>query len=495
MKSPGIFISYSRDDEKQALHLLSILRREGYSVWIDQEAIAGASIWSDEIVQNIKQSDIFIALLSASSTASANVSKEIALAAEHGKIILPIEIGKVTLPGALEYALAGIQRTNVHDEVAILRAIRSQVARLEGAVADSALLADAQSRSQRIRPVIFVGSIMAVLLAGGLFLFLRPAPIPAEAGEAVAVLPFQTLNLDRDSTHNLDIFSDQLLARLASLKALRIVALSTSSAYKNSQLNALAIARELNARFVVAGMVRKSHNVDFVSARIVDTKEGGEVWEESYSGNNRDLFSIRERVSAAITGFLNTETSDEVRIRDAESNLAVHSRSANAYAKLATLLIGTDEARSLDLFQHAIQLDSSNLEYYIEAGIVAERCDADSRQFGVVALDLCQRSMAQHPDSLDLTRSYAVALDLSGERPRAEAVYDSLLHLYPMDKSLNYNAACCYAKQGTADTAVSILQKLFTFAPGKRAEVEADPDFNNIRSFPGYQTLMYGTDH
>src|SRR5436305_14826594 len=106
--SQGIFISYSREDQKQALNLLAMLRREGYNVWIDQEAIPGASIWSDEIVQNIKSCDIFIALLSESSVLSPNVSKEIGLAAEHGKTILPIEIGNFELTGRLEYALAGI---------------------------------------------------------------------------------------------------------------------------------------------------------------------------------------------------------------------------------------------------------------------------------------------------------------------------------------------------------------------------------------------------
>jgi hypothetical protein len=81
--SASIFISYSRQDEKQAMHLLNLLRHEGYTVWIDQESIAGASIWSDEIVHNIKQSEIFIALISESSAASHNVSKEIAIAAEN----------------------------------------------------------------------------------------------------------------------------------------------------------------------------------------------------------------------------------------------------------------------------------------------------------------------------------------------------------------------------------------------------------------------------
>ena len=90
LRQKRYFISYSREDEKHAMHLLALLRREGYSVWIDQEAIAGASIRSDEIVQNIKTSEIFIALLSESSAASPNVAKEIALAAEHGKIILPM---------------------------------------------------------------------------------------------------------------------------------------------------------------------------------------------------------------------------------------------------------------------------------------------------------------------------------------------------------------------------------------------------------------------
>ena len=121
---PAIFISYSRQDEKQAMHLLGLLRHEGHTVWIDQEAIPGASIWSDEIVQNIKACDIFICLLSESSVASPNVGKEIGLAAEHGKTILPVEIGVVDLPGRLEYALARIPQTDYHNDEEIRHVIR-----------------------------------------------------------------------------------------------------------------------------------------------------------------------------------------------------------------------------------------------------------------------------------------------------------------------------------------------------------------------------------
>ncbi|HZK77067.1 MAG TPA: TIR domain-containing protein [Candidatus Kapabacteria bacterium] len=491
--SPSIFISYCREDEKHAMHLLAMLRREGHSVWIDQEAIAGASIWSDEIVQNIKRSQIFIALLSASSVTSANVAKEIALAAENGKIILPIEIGSVELPGRLEYALAGIQKTSFADEEAILHAVRSQVARLEGTEPDDAAHSRFLSRARRHRYRMATVAGAAVLLAAGLFLFLRPPPDPAGRDNAVVVLPFETLNLDQDSTRNLDIFSEDLLTRLASLKTLTTVGASVSAEYKNSGLNALAIAKALKARFTIEGLVRKSHDVSFVSVRIIDAKKGGEIWEHSYSGNNSELFSIRDRVSSDLTGILYGVTSDEAEVIQAEQDVAKHPNDAKVCAKLATMLLASDKTRSFNLFQRAIELDSSNIAYYVSAGIVAERNGTDPKPFGRLAAALCAKRMASYPDSVNLTATYAISLDLAGSHGPAQEIYDSLLRRNPSDVRLNYNAACCFAKQGRADSAVAILKRLFVFAPGKRGEVQSDPDFDNIRSFPGYQTLMYGS--
>ena len=492
--NPGIFISYCREDEKHAMHLLALLRREGYSVWIDQEAIAGASIWSDEIVQNIKSSEIFIALLSESSAASQNVAKEIALAAEHGKIILPVEIGSVVLPGRLEYALAGIQKTNFHDEEAIIRAVRSQVAKLEGAESSTGATESFRSRSLRLRRNVVVGILAVALIAVGMILLLRRTPEAATPENAVVVLPFATLNLDRDSTRNLDIFSDGLLTRLSAVNTITTIGAAASSPYKDSRLNPMAIAGELHARFIVEGLVRKSHDVNFISARIYDAKRGGEIWEESYSGNERELFPLRERISAELCGFIHEVTASEISLRSAEASLAAHPNDASACAHVATLLIGSDKTRSLALFERAIQLDSSNLAYYLSAGIAADRNkDAGrAKDFGRVAITMCRQRMTMYPDSENLTASLAIALDLAGLDAQSEAIYDSLLRIYPKDVRLNFNAACCLAKTDKADAALDILEKLFVFAPGRKSEVESDPDFDNIRNSPRYQTLMYG---
>ena len=147
----------------------------------------------------------------------------------------------------------------------------------------------------------------------------------------------------------------------------------------------------------------------------------------------------------------------------------------------------------MELFDRAIQLDSNNIAYYISASIVADRAGLDSKRYANAALALCQKRMQVYPDSVGLTSAYATALDLAGMHDRAEGIYDSLVRIYPSNANLNYNAACCLAKQGKADSAMDILEKLFTFAPGKRGEVLSDPDFDNIRSFPRYQKVMYGS--
>jgi TolB-like protein len=482
--SQGIFISYSREDQKQALALLNMLRKEGYDVWIDQEAIPGASIWSDEIVQNIKSCDIFLALLSESSVSSPNVAKEIGLAAEHGKTILPIEIGVFELPGRLEYALAGIQKTDYHNEEAILHAIQRQTAKPDEL---PQIHKHRKTRRQRIRQRVFIGSALAFSIAAVFFLT-RNSSEKAIINNAVIVLPFSTMNLDQDSTHNLDIFSERILARVSIIPTLKAIGPSVSVRYKDSKLNSLAIARELDTRYIVEGVVRKRDNVNFISVRIFDLKKAGEVWEEFYSGNINELFSVREKISDDVTGYLRNASEGEQAVMVMEQKIASQPNDPKLYAQLANHLLGSDNVRSLDLFHKAIKLDSNNVTYYIQAGIVADRQKDGglANSFGNAGIRHAKELLKAHPDSTPLIISYTIALGLTNQNETAEKIYDSLIHIYPKDVRLLYNYACCYAKQGKADQAINILEKI----PGKRREVRSDPDFDNIRMYPRYIKYM-----
>lgn len=50
---PDVFLSYSRKDSSEALDLACRLRQLGIDVWIDQEGINVATIWSAEIAKRV----------------------------------------------------------------------------------------------------------------------------------------------------------------------------------------------------------------------------------------------------------------------------------------------------------------------------------------------------------------------------------------------------------------------------------------------------------
>ena len=89
MKS-DVFVSYASGDRDRVFDLVERLRAAGVSVWIDQMGIEGASMWSQEIVEAIDKCKVLILAISQSSTESENVVKELALASERRKNILPV---------------------------------------------------------------------------------------------------------------------------------------------------------------------------------------------------------------------------------------------------------------------------------------------------------------------------------------------------------------------------------------------------------------------
>ena len=105
-----VFISYASDDRLRILDLVERLRRAGVSVWIDQMGIEGATMWSQEIVEAIDGCKVLILAISQRSTESENVVKELALASERRKKILPVCLDSSGIPKSMEYQLAGIQR-------------------------------------------------------------------------------------------------------------------------------------------------------------------------------------------------------------------------------------------------------------------------------------------------------------------------------------------------------------------------------------------------
>lgn len=95
-----VFVSYAREDIGEAKRIYNDLRKEGINPWMDSEDLLPGQKWKNEIINEIKESDYFLLLLSKNSISKDGyIQKEqktaLELADEHpdDKIyIIPIRI-------------------------------------------------------------------------------------------------------------------------------------------------------------------------------------------------------------------------------------------------------------------------------------------------------------------------------------------------------------------------------------------------------------------
>jgi uncharacterized integral membrane protein len=106
-RQKSIFLSYARQDQEKARQIVEGLRMLDHGVWFD-EGLVGGQEWWDEILERIRDCDIFIQAVSGSAMKSAACQSERKYAAALRKKVIPVTLER--LPGALLPGdLAGLQ--------------------------------------------------------------------------------------------------------------------------------------------------------------------------------------------------------------------------------------------------------------------------------------------------------------------------------------------------------------------------------------------------
>ncbi|NTW55322.1 MAG: acetyl-CoA carboxylase biotin carboxyl carrier protein [Chlorobaculum sp.] len=103
-----IFLSYSRKSQAIAKNLVADIEALGYSLWFDQE-LSGGQVWWNQILENIRNCDVFVFVLDPESINSVACKSEFDYAAELGKPILPILVSDGVSTNLLPSSLTQIQ--------------------------------------------------------------------------------------------------------------------------------------------------------------------------------------------------------------------------------------------------------------------------------------------------------------------------------------------------------------------------------------------------
>jgi len=117
---------------------------------------------------------------------------------------------------------------------------------------------------------------------------------------SVAVLPLENLSGDASQEYFADGMTDQLIATLGQIRALRVISRTSVMAYKGARKPLPQIARELNVDAVIEGTITRSGGRVRITAQLIEGALDKHVWAQSYDGDLRDTLALQSQVARAI---------------------------------------------------------------------------------------------------------------------------------------------------------------------------------------------------
>jgi serine/threonine-protein kinase len=143
---------------------------------------------------------------------------------------------------------------------------------------------------------------------------------------SVAVLPFENLS-GPDDEYFADGVTDEILNRLAHLEGLQVAARTSCFAFKGRREDLRAIGEKLDVASVLEGSVRRAGARLRITAQLVKTADGYQLWSERYDCEMTDVFDVQDAIANAIADRLRGTLHDEAdrqRARQGTKNIEAY---------------------------------------------------------------------------------------------------------------------------------------------------------------------------
>ncbi|MDD5647161.1 MAG: adenylate/guanylate cyclase domain-containing protein [Candidatus Bipolaricaulis sp.] len=133
-------------------------------------------------------------------------------------------------------------------------------------------------------------------------------PAAARLGRrSIAVLPFANLSSDPENAYFSDGLTEDLLAQLAKISALKVISRTSVMRYRDTDKALREIATELGVATVVEGTARRSGDRVRIVAQLIDAETDEHLWAETYDRDLTDIFAIQTELATQIAQTLEAQ--------------------------------------------------------------------------------------------------------------------------------------------------------------------------------------------
>jgi TolB-like protein/Flp pilus assembly protein TadD len=303
--------------------------------------------------------------------------------------------------------------------------------------------------------VMLVAAVLIARNVGGLRDRLL-GPVGPPRIESLAVLPLENLMGDPQQEYFVDGMTEELIADLSQVSALRVISRTSVMQYKGTKKSMPEIARELKVDGVIEGSVLRSGDQVRITAQLIQAATDTHLWAKSYERDLRDVLALQEEVARAIAGEIRVKLTPQEQTRLVRAR-PVNPETHEAYLKAMFYLYKkTPEgfAKGLALLQQAIEKDPADplpyaglalaypIIYHGPGGTIPPREGFPrARAAALKALELDESSAQAHLalaaiklyfdwDWTGAEKEFRRALELNPNLPEAHAHYGWYLQLF-----------------------------------------------------------------
>jgi adenylate cyclase len=455
-----VFISYARADEAVARRVAKALTSAGLDVWWDADLPAHRA-YSEIIERNLAEAKAVVVLWSKAAAASQWVRAEADFARNAGKLV----------QAQLDAALPPMPFNQI--QCANLKGWRGASAhagwtKLGGSL--EALVSGNEQRAAAPAPDnlwqklgayrLWAAAALLVLVAAGVWLF--AFGMPGEQRKPVlAVLPFRSLDAQDDSLVA-GIWED---TRTAIGRNPQLIVLGPNTAEELSRKGEGAAKNA--ADYLLQASVRTAGDRVRISAALVRTKDGGQLWNQDFDRKLDDVFALQSEIAREIEGRIRGRLAEKggrtpEHIATSGDVYALYS---DARAKVRSRDFGPKVGAGRDELLRVVKMDPNFAPGWATLAIAERlalpsqknwRLTNNSEAYARKAIELAPNLAAAHS---------ALAFVQDNKGPIALAELQRAVELDPSDyEAFNWLSAAL-RDQGRPDEAITALRRAVEIEP------------------------------
>jgi adenylate cyclase len=287
-------------------------------------------------------------------------------------------------------------------------------------------------------------------------------------GRSIAVLPFVNISDDPANIYFSEGLAEELLNLLAGIDELRVTARTSSFSFRDKDIDIPTIGKTLNVANVLEGSVRKSGNTVRVTAKLIDTEDGYNLWSQTYERTLDDVFAIQDEIAKSVVDTLRMSILGDVpTIREtAPEAYAAYLHALHFYQQRTP--DGYD--RAVAYTRQAIAIDSN----YAPAWTLLSSAYSNMALIGAMTADesyakaheAVEKALQIDPDYALANSARAwMAMTAEGDYESAARFFNRALRLAPGSSIIIGNAAVFARTLGQVDRAIAMTEESLSLDP------------------------------